>query len=465
MWELRGSDLAAVREQLGREPLTTFSVVARCASGHPLVIRNFPVGLRGDPFPTLYWLTCPKAVKAVSRFEADGWIKRLDAQASEDREFGDALERAHREYAEERARWHAIARSWGGVGGTRTGIKCLHAHYANHLAGGEDLVGRWVARRVEPIHPEERREGRVAAVDMGTNSTRLIVATRAGKDVRELARDMVITRLGLGVDKRKRLDPGARERTLNVLARYVRRAHALGAERIRVGCTSAVRDAEDAEAFLKEVESVAGSQAEVLSGGQEASLTFLGATAEIDRPAPFLVFDIGGGSTELVRGGAQPEEMISIDIGSVRMTERIAPKDPPAADDLDAMRRLASEALSKAVDAVPPRADGTLVGVAGTTTTVQAIALGLERYDPEAIHLTDLTRRSAEEVTQRLASMTTAERRALPVMAQGREDVIVAGCVILLEVMDRWGFEACVVSERDILDGLAIEMARRGDPG
>jgi exopolyphosphatase/guanosine-5'-triphosphate,3'-diphosphate pyrophosphatase len=465
VWELRGSDLAAVIDQLGREPLTTFSVAARCESGHPLVIRNFPVDLQGKPFPTLYWLTCPEAVKAVSRLEADGWIARFNEKAESRTGFADELERAHAEYAEERARWHEEARAWGGVGGTRTGVKCLHAHYANHLAGGADPVGAWVAGKVEPVHPDEGRSGRVAAVDMGTNSIRLIVGAPAGDDIKELARDMVITRLGKGVDTRKRLDPAARERTLNVLGRYVRRAHALGAERIRVGCTSAVRDAEDAEPFLEQVGSLAGSPPEILTGEQEAALSFLGATADIDEPAPFLVFDIGGGSTELVRGSERPDEAISIDVGSVRMTERIAPKDPPTRDDLDAMRALASEALSGATGTVPPRAEGTLVGVAGTTTTVQALALGLERYDPEAIHLTKLTRRSAEEVTERLASMTTAERRALPVMAAGREDVIVAGCVILLEVMERWGFDACVVSERDILDGLAIEMVRRSDQG
>ena len=465
MWELRGSDLAAVRDQLGREPLTTFSVVARCAGGHPLVIRNFPLDRDGKPFPTLYWLTCPEAVKAVSRLEADGWIKRLDAGAAEDMDLRDALALAHREYAEERARWHPEAAGWGGVGGSRAGVKCLHAHYANHLAGGNDLIGRWVAERAEPIHPDENREGRVAAVDMGTNSIRLLVAALGDVELEELARDMVITRLGTGVDQRKQLDPAARERTLQVLAGYVRRALALGAAEIRVGCTSAVRDAGDADGFLREVQAVAGSTPEVLTGEREAALTFLGATADLDRPGPFLVFDIGGGSTELVRGSGRPDESISIDIGSVRMTERIGPEDPPSPENLDAMRALAAESLATAMEAVPPRAKGTLIGVAGTTTTVQALALGLERYDPEAIHRTELSRRKAEEVTERLASMTTAERRALTVMAPGREDVIVAGCVILLEVMDRWGFESCLVSERDILDGLAIEMVRGTIPG
>jgi exopolyphosphatase/guanosine-5'-triphosphate,3'-diphosphate pyrophosphatase len=144
----------------------------------------------------------------------------------------------------------------------------------------------------------------------------------------------------------------------------------------------------------------------------------------------------------------------------VRITERVGPADPPTQDDLAQMRRLAAEGLVKAEGAVPPDKAGTLVGVAGTTTTVQALALGLDGYDPEAIHGTELSMEAAVDVAQMLASMTNAGRVALSVMAPGREDVIVAGCLILLEIMKRWGFESCVVSERDILDGLALEMVR-----
>ena len=455
MSELRGSDLALVREQLGRDPLTEFSVVARCGSGHPLVIRNHPIDFEGKPFPTLFWLTCPEAVKAVSRLEADGWIKRLDVRAQEDAAFGAALDAAHREYADERARWSKDAREWGGVGGSRAGLKCLHAHYANHLAGSADPIGRWLAERVEPVHPRQGSSP-VAAVDMGTNSVRLLVAAPGNPEIRELARDMVITRLGQGVDERGRLDPTAIARTTGVLERYVRRARALGAERIRVAATSAVRDASNRAELETEVAGIAGSPLEVLSGEQEADLTFLGATAGIESPAAVLVFDIGGGSTELVRGtdGAR----VSLDVGSVRVTERVAPQDPPTSDDLDRMRSMVAEALTGGLDAIPPRPGERLVGVAGTTTTVQALALDLVRYDPEAIHRSVLRKQAAEEVMQRLVSMTSAQRRELPVMAPGREDVIVAGCVILLEIMERWGHDSCLVSERDILDGLVLEM-------
>lgn len=465
MAELRGSDLVLVTGQLGRPPQTDFSVLCRCGDGHPLVIRNHPLDRDGKPFPTLYWLTCPDAVRAVSRLESEGWIKRLDQRARDDPAFGRALTAAHQAYAEERARCLSEARAWGGVGGSRSGLKCLHAHYANHLGGGEDPVGEWVARRVEPVHPGEERSGRVAAVDMGTNSIRLLVGAPADGDVFELARDMVITRLGQGVDRTGRLDPAAVRRTVDVLERYTRRARALGARRLRVGATSAVRDVADRELLDSAVNTVTGSPPEVLTGEQEAALSFLGAATGLDRPAPFLVFDIGGGSTELVLGTGEPDAAVSVDVGSVRLTERVRPSDPPRAEDLSEMRRLAAEGLAPAERTVPPGGAATLVGVAGTTTTVQALALGLDRYDPEAIHRTVLSKAQAEQVTARLAGLTVAERRALPVMAPGREDVIVAGCAILLEILDRWRFDGCVVSERDILDGLAIEMVSDGSAG
>lgn len=461
--ELRGSDLAQVAAQLGREPFTEFSVVARCSGGHPLVIRNHPLDRKGRPFPTLYWLTCTDSVKAVSRLEGDGWIKRLAQRAETDKEFGKALEAAHREYAEQRGQVVPGTEDWGGVGGTRTGVKCLHAHYANHLAGGADAVGAWVAGRIEPVHPTT--EQRLAAVDMGTNSIRLLVADTADGALEEVARDMVITRLGEGVDETGQLKSEALARTMAVLARYARRARALGAERIRVGATSAVRDAVSRDALFNVVTAISGAEPEVLSGEREAGLSFLGATDGLDRPAPFLVFDIGGGSTELVQGSTRPEAAVSVDMGSVRITERVKPADPPTAGDIEAMSRLAADGLADAERAVPPGRAATLVGVAGTTTTVQAIALGLSRYDPEAIHHSVLSRAAAERVAEDLSRMTVAERATLPVMAPGRADVIVAGSLILLEILRRWGFAECVVSERDILDGLVMEMVTEQPSG
>jgi exopolyphosphatase/guanosine-5'-triphosphate,3'-diphosphate pyrophosphatase len=460
--ELRASDLEQVRAQLGREPTTAFDVVVRCGDGHPLVIRNQPRGVDGAPFPTTYWLTCPDAVKAVSRVESDGSIARLNERFDADPAFRVDVERAHADAATDRSRQLPEARDWGGVGGTRRGLKCLHAHYANYLAGGDDVVGAWVVERVEPIHPELAVGRRVAVVDQGTHSCRLLVVDGgANGEPTELARDMVITKLGEGVDASGLLETAALTRTESVLARYCRRAGALGVERIRVVATSAVRDATNRDVFAEMVRRHAGSDPEVIDGDEEARLAFLGGTRGLAAAdGPYLLVDIGGGSTEFVVGGepGRAEHVVSTQMGSVRLTERQIHTDPPTAAELDAVRASVAEFLNQAELAVPQiHAARTFVSVAGTATTIQAIALTLERYDPDATHRTWLRLADAEAVVAKLARMTNAQRAAIPVMAPGRGDVIVAGGVILLETMRRFGFERTMVSETDILQGLAFD--------
>jgi len=437
-------------------------VVARCGSDHPLVIRNRPVDAQGHPFTTLYWLTCPDTVKAVSRLESDGWIKRLDRQAEADPNLRVALRRAHEDYARERGALHPGAQAWGGVGGAARGVKCLHAHYAYYVGGGRDPIGVWVAARLRehPVHLEKAAR-RVAAVDLGTNSIRLLVARMVhGEDeLHDLARDMVITRIGQGVDARGRIAPEALKRTVDVLARYVRRARALGAERIRLSATSAVRDASNREELAKAVDRLTGEPMEILTGEEEARITYVGAVRGLRGFEPsYLVIDIGGGSTEFVLGDGAPRFAVSEQMGSVRLTERHVHTDPPAYHELSAIEGEVEAALSHVEDRVPVHEARTLIAVAGTATTVQGVALGLPEYDPDRLHRTVLPRADAEGVFRLLADGTTEERRAIPVMAPGREDVIPAGAAILVGAMRRWGFREAVVSETDILDGLAYRL-------
>jgi exopolyphosphatase / guanosine-5'-triphosphate,3'-diphosphate pyrophosphatase len=460
MPQIRAADVHAVRTQLGREPTTTFSVVARCstAGGHPLVIRNHPLDREGRPFPTLYWLTCPVAVKVIARLESDGWIARLNRRAEEDDGFRQRLERAHAEYARERGQVVEEAGEWGGVGGIRRGLKCLHAHYAHHLVGGNDPVGEWVAEHVEPIH--EEGQGRVAAIDLGTNSVRLLVAEPDSRgELVELARDMVITRIGQGVDRNGRITDEALERTVAVVERYGRRARALHAERVRVAATSAVRDATNRGELERAVRRVVGSGLEIITGEQEATLSFQGATRGLDLPSPYLVVDIGGGSTEFVLGEREPEAAVSTQMGSVRLTERFVRGDPPADQELAAIRGAVDEVLDDVEAAVPVHRAKTMIAVAGTATTMQAIALDLPAHDPDVVHRSTITALRAREVLNRLASMTVAERAALAVMPPGREDVIVAGATVLERILARWGFGETVISATDILDGLALRTA------
>jgi exopolyphosphatase/guanosine-5'-triphosphate,3'-diphosphate pyrophosphatase len=228
-----------------------------------------------------------------------------------------------------------------------------------------------------------------------------------------------------------------------------------------VGATSAVRDAENRDEYAAAVRALAGSELEVITGEHEAALSFLGATHGLDPSlAPFAVQDIGGGSTEFVVGAApgRAEQAISTRMGSVRMTERHIRHDPPTPDDLAALEADVAGVLDEVEAAVSVDSAPTFVAVAGTATTLQALALELGRYDPDRIHRTWLSRERAVQVRDALSAMTSVERAALPVMAPGRGDVIVAGAVILVATMRRFDLERVLVSETDILDGLALEM-------
>lgn len=432
------------------------------------MIRNAPFDHDGHPFPTLYWLTCPDTVKAVSRLESAGWIKRLTDEAIVDPDLRIRLRRAHEAYARERGSFARGAEDWGGVGGSKTGVKCLHAHYAYFLSGGPDPIGLWVARRLEelnePIHYEKPGR-RIAVMDLGTNSIRLLVARYAPSgELTDLSRDMVITRLGQGVDRTGRIAPDALERTVAVMQRFARRARALKAERVRLSATSAVRDASNRDELAAAVLTWTGEPMEVLSGEDEARTTFLGATRGLptmtDPPeGPYLVMDIGGGSTEFVVGSAGgPVVAVSMDVGSVRLTERFIRTDPPSYAEMAAVDEEIARVLDEVERRIAIRDARALVAVSGTSTTVQAIAMNLPGYDPERLHRTWLAREDAEHVLRLLADMSTDERRAIPSMAPGREDVIPAGATILVDAMRRWGFERALVSETDILDGLAYRL-------
>jgi exopolyphosphatase/guanosine-5'-triphosphate,3'-diphosphate pyrophosphatase len=306
---------------------------------------------------------------------------------------------------------------------------------------------------------------RLAAVDVGTNSTRLLVADVAGGAiVAEHAREMVITRLGKGVDRTGRFDPEALARTLEVLAGYAETCRRLEVTRRRVVATSATRDAAGRRAFLDGVRDLLGVDAEVLTGEAEAALTYRGATADLRGEEPTLVVDIGGGSTELILGdGARARAMVSLDIGCVRLFERHLRGDPPAAAEVAALRADVAAHLDGAAAALDPAAADRVVGVAGTVTTVAAIALGLDAYDPRRIHRSTLAAADVAATAGKLAAMTVAERAAMPVMARGREDVIAAGALLLDELVQRFQIREVIASEADILDGALLGLAEGAD--
>ncbi|MER5497004.1 exopolyphosphatase [Streptomyces sp. NPDC002466] len=311
---------------------------------------------------------------------------------------------------------------------------------------------------------------RVAAIDCGTNSIRLLVADAdpATGELVELDRRMEIVRLGQGVDRTGRLAPEALERTFAACRRYAEVIEEHGARKIRFVATSASRDAENRDEFVRGVREILGVDPEVISGDQEAEFSFTGATRELadhDHLAkPYLVVDIGGGSTEFVVGDDHVRAARSVDIGCVRMTERHLVRDgvvtdPPSAGRIDAIRADIEAALDLAEKSVPLAGTATLVGLAGTVTTVAAIAQGLDAYDSDAIHHSRISFDQVQEITSRLLASTHAERAAIGAMHPGRVDVIAAGALILLAVMKRTGAQEVVVSEHDILDGIGWSIA------
>jgi exopolyphosphatase/guanosine-5'-triphosphate,3'-diphosphate pyrophosphatase len=305
---------------------------------------------------------------------------------------------------------------------------------------------------------------RVAAVDVGTNSVRLLVADveRRGADttLEPIDRRMRITRLGEGVDASRELAPAAVERTLEALREYGGAIGEHGAARVRATATSAARDATNRDDFFTAAADALGVLPELLSGDEEARLSFAGATTGLtDEPAPYLVVDIGGGSTEFTLGTNAPDGAVSVDVGCVRLTEQWLRSDPPAPEELSQAVSVVRDHLGDVAQALPGLRDAkTVVGLAGSITTVAAVEQGVP-YSREAVHHFRLTRAGAEEVFRTLALEPAAERRHNPGLEPGRVDTIVGGAVVLVTTMRVFEIEELLVSEDDILDGLARSLA------
>jgi exopolyphosphatase/guanosine-5'-triphosphate,3'-diphosphate pyrophosphatase len=302
---------------------------------------------------------------------------------------------------------------------------------------------------------------RVAAIDCGTNSIRLLIADIEGTNFREIYRTMEIVRLGQGVDQNKAFHPDAITRTLAAVDLFVQEIAKRGVEHIRFCATSATRDASNRELFINGVKERLGIEPEVITGEEEARLSFIGATKEFaPSDAPFLVVDIGGGSTEFVYGHSEVEFAKSVNIGCVRMTERNIHSDPPAADEIENARRDIQEAIAIAAAIVPITKAKTLIAVAGTATSVAASALELKEYDRHAIHLARISAEQTHHVALTFAAMNAEQRSHVGFLHPGRADVFAAGSLVLSEVMKATGAKEFVASEADILDGIAFSLAR-----
>lgn len=304
---------------------------------------------------------------------------------------------------------------------------------------------------------------RVAAIDCGTNSIRLLIADVADGRLRDVVRTMTIVRLGEGIDRTGRFSDAALQRTFAATADFAIQIAEHGATKIRFCATSASRDASNKEELTEGITALLGVAPEIIPGEEEAALSFIGATGGLPASTgPFLVVDIGGGSTEFVLGTEAVEAAISVDIGCVRMTERHMQSDPPTEEEISATIADVDAAITTALSAVPIDRMHRLVAVAGTATTIAAAALDLDSYQPERIHESEITRNQVDSVRDRFLSMTREERAALAYMHPGRVDVIGAGAVVLARIMERVGATSVTISEHDILDGIALALADAG---
>ncbi len=302
---------------------------------------------------------------------------------------------------------------------------------------------------------------RVAAIDCGTNSIRLLIADIDGGNFREVVRDMEIVRLGQGVDQTGQFHPDAIARTLAAVDKFAAEIAKRGVEKIRFCATSATRDATNRHLFVDGVRERLGIEPEVISGDEEAALSFAGAIKDLNpSDGPFLVVDIGGGSTEFVFGTSTVEAARSVNIGCVRMTERHFASDPASNQQIEAARIDIQAAIAQAAEVVPITKATTLVAVAGTATTVAAAALDLPEYDRYAIHLSRVSAQQTHDAATMFATKNREQRLALGYMHPGRVDVIAAGSLVLSEIMKATGAAEFVASESDILDGMAYSLAR-----
>jgi len=302
---------------------------------------------------------------------------------------------------------------------------------------------------------------RVAAIDCGTNSIRLLIADIDGNNFREVVRDMEIVRLGQGVDETGQFHPDAIARTFAAVDKFAAEIAKRGVEKIRFCATSATRDATNRHLFVDGVRERLGIELEVISGDEEAALSFAGAIKDLDPSnGPFLVVDIGGGSTEFVFGTSTVEAARSVNIGCVRMTERHFASDPATPEQIEAARSDIQAAIAQAAAVVPITTANTLVAVAGTATTVAAAALDLPEYDRYAIHLSRISAQQTHDAATMFATSSREQRLALGYMHPGRVDVIAAGSLVLSEIMKATGASEFVASESDILDGMAFSLAR-----
>lgn len=524
-----------VEKQLGRFPRGMVAVGARCVCGRPLAVITRPCLEDGTPFPTTCYLTSPEAVKAVSRVEADGIMREYNELLQSDEDLKKQYERAHKYYLEFR---HELAVSLGdseehisqmSAGGMPVRVKCLHALLAQTLVMGKGVnpIGDMVLERIkdefdpsvcrcttpwsddayatetevvvedETVAKDKTAEGeavksdtttcaektvQVAAIDCGTNSIRLKIAQVSEHGMKDIVPRMLrVVRLGQGIDETHRFADDALERVREAAHEFAQVLKEHPVDAIRFVATSATRDAENREIFEQMMIDELGVRPEVISGTEEAALSFLGATSVVSRDElqpPYLVVDLGGGSTELVLGGdgdCLPAHKVSaaysMNVGSVRMTERHLHTDPPTEEEIQAAIEDIDKHIDDAFKVVSAGRARTIIGVSGTVTTMAALTMGLQHYDHTAVDGVRIGLEQAYAVNNRFLRMPRDCRRTYATIHPGRVDVVGGGAVIWSRVLERLAkaayedhggvLDTFVASEHGLLDGITLDLGRK----
>lgn len=529
------AERAIVEKQLGRFPRGMVAVGARCVCGRPLAVITRPCLEDGTPFPTTCYLTSPEAVKAVSHVEADGIMREYNELLQSDEDLKKQYERAHKYYLEFR---HELAVSLGdseehisqmSAGGMPVRVKCLHALLAQTLVMGKGVnpIGDMVLERIkdefdpdvcrcttpwsddayatetevvvedETDAKDKTAEGeavksetttcaektvQVAAIDCGTNSIRLKIAQVSEHGMKDIVPRMLrVVRLGQGIDETHRFADDALERVRDAAHEFAQVLKEHPVDAIRFVATSATRDAENREIFEQMMIDELGVRPEVISGTEEAALSFLGATSVVSRDElrpPYLVVDLGGGSTELVLGGdgdCLPAHKVSaaysMNVGSVRMTERHLHTDPPTEEEIQAAIEDIDKHIDDAFKVVPAGRARTIIGVSGTVTTMAALTMGLQHYDHTAVDGVRIGLEQAYAVNNRFLRMSRDCRRTYATIHPGRVDVVGGGAVIWSRVLERLAkaayedhggvLDTFVASEHGLLDGITLDLGRK----
>ena len=519
------ADKDIVKRQLGRFPRGMVAVGARCVCGRPLAVITRPCLEDGTPFPTTCYLTSPEAVKAASHLEAQGFMKECNDLLNNNEDVAKKYEQAHKTYLEFRkelanrlndSEEHIKNMSAGGM---PVRVKCLHALLAQSLVMGKgvnpigDMVLNKISSEFSPdvckcttpwgdddysqvenekyCNPGLKNDDLkvpsgnsvcVAAIDCGTNSIRLKIAKVDANGMKDVVPRMLrVVRLGQGIDETHMFASDALERVKDAAKEFAKVLSEHKVDAIRFVATSATRDALNRDVFEQMMFEELGVHPEVISGTEEAALSFLGATSVVSRKdlqAPYLVIDLGGGSTELVLGGDgvnlaedKVDSAYSMNIGSVRMTERHLHTDPPTEEEISCAVKDIDKNIDEALKHVNAGKARTIIGVSGTVTTMAALAIGLKHYDHKAVDGVKIALDQAYTVNDRFLHMTRERRRTYATIHPGRVDVVGGGAVVLSRVLERLAkaayqdhggvLETFVASEHGLLDGITLDLGRR----